>query len=235
MDEMVWKMVEKGNSSDIQSSLFPVRVPSAPPLTPLISVLCWLTQTCLIIYALHSCVAASPSSSGQIAFACIFTIPSISSISGQHWTPGLSSLDSAGLDYNPKLVIFKDYKISCFISASLTSGLQVQLNFLVHRRRRLWWCCELLPEQSKNKHEKNACSRVRVSQCCSFSFQERQVYSVVQLNWKSHGPSTILTDYKGAACWTCVFSVTCFNSAVFSELISWNFDKRPMMGERQHQ
>lgn len=157
------KCCGKHGNSVIQSSLLPVRVPSAPPLTPLISALCWFTQTCLIIYALHSSVAAF-SSRGQIAFACVFcTIPSIPSVSGQYWTPGSSSLDSAGLDYNPELVffIFKDFKISCFISASLASGLQVQLNFLVHRWRRLWWSCELLPEQSKNKHEK----KMRVHTC----------------------------------------------------------------------
>lgn len=86
MDEVLWKTLEKeGSSSVIQASLLPVRVPSAPPLTPLISTLCWFTQTGLTIYALHSCVAASPSSSGQIAFACVFcTIPSIPSVKGQY-------------------------------------------------------------------------------------------------------------------------------------------------------
>lgn len=202
MDKLVWKMV-KMETHQTSSHLSFLPVFRVLPHWPPISALCWFTQTCLIIYALQSCVAASPSSSGQIAFV-FCTILSISSVSGQYWIPGLSSLDSAGLDYNPELVffIFKDYKTSCFISASLTSGLQVQLNSLVHRRWRLWWCCELLLEQSKNKHEKmrvHTCVCVCVSQCCSFSFHEKQMYSVAQLNWKSHGPSTILTDYKGAA------------------------------------
>lgn len=83
MDEMLWKTVEKEGNSSVVSPSRPCS--QCSPTDPLISALCWFTQTCLIISALHSCVAASPSSGGQIAFARVFcTIPSIPSVSGQY-------------------------------------------------------------------------------------------------------------------------------------------------------